>query len=31
MVQRTFADFDDFWASSTGAGSVRATVDAYGA
>ena len=28
IVQRTFADFDDFWTSSTGAGSVRATVDA---
>jgi len=26
-VQRTFADFDDFWASSTGAGSVRATIE----
>ena len=28
IVQRTFADFDDFWTASTGAGSVRATVDA---
>jgi hypothetical protein len=27
-VQRTFADFDDFWTSSTGAGSVRATIEA---
>jgi hypothetical protein len=27
-VQRTFADFDDFWTSSTAAGSVRATVEA---
>jgi len=27
-VQRTFADFDDFWASSTCAGSVRATIEA---
>ena len=28
IVQRTFADFDDFWTSSTAAGSVRATVAA---
>jgi len=27
-VQRTFADFDDFWTSSTCAGSVRATIEA---
>ncbi|MFZ0029589.1 MAG: methyltransferase domain-containing protein [Pseudolabrys sp.] len=27
-VQRTFRNFDDFWTASTGAGSVRATVDA---
>jgi SAM-dependent methyltransferase len=27
-VQRTFADFDDFWTSSTAAGSVRATIEA---
>jgi len=27
-VQRTFRNFDDFWTASTGAGSIRATVDA---
>ena len=27
-VQRTFTNFDDFWASSTATGSVRLTVDA---
>lgn len=27
-AQRTFTDFDDFWTSSTGAGSVRATIEA---
>ena len=27
-VQRTFTDFDDFWTSSTGSGSVRAAVEA---
>ena len=27
-VQRTFTNFDDFWAASTAAGSVRLTVDA---
>jgi SAM-dependent methyltransferase len=27
-VQRTFADFEDLWTASTGAGSVRATVEA---
>ena len=27
-VQRTFADFEDLWTASTGAGSVQATVEA---